>query len=114
MSSDLNGPRRRRSWEPGAGDDQIRSLADSLARVVGGIGPASDIMVIHMVWEELVGNGVAEHCQPRRINDGCLMVEVDQPGWATELRYLEATIVQRLAEKVPDAAITAMRVSVRR
>jgi predicted nucleic acid-binding Zn ribbon protein len=114
MDTGKNRPRRRRSWEPGAGDDQIRTLADSLARVVGGIGPASDIMAIHMVWAEMVGDTVAEHCQPRRISDGCLMVEVDQPGWATELRYLEATIVSRITERVPDAGITTMRVSVRR
>jgi predicted nucleic acid-binding Zn ribbon protein len=106
----------RRRWRSneGSDEDQLRTIADSLARVVGGIGPASDIMAVHTVWAELVGEGVADHCQPRRITDGCLFVEVDMPGWATEVRYLEATIVSRLQDQLPNAGILTMRVAVRR
>ena len=43
-----------------------------------------------------------------------LHVEVDHPGWATEIRYLEHGIIERLAELMPDAGIESMRVSVGR
>jgi hypothetical protein len=43
-----------------------------------------------------------------------LFVEVDMPGWATEVRYLEATIVSRLQDQLPNAGILTMRVAVRR
>jgi predicted nucleic acid-binding Zn ribbon protein len=49
-------------------------------------------------WEEVVGPGIAAHATPRSLTDGVLVVGVDQPGWATQLRYLTNDLLQRLKE----------------
>ena len=49
-------------------------------------------------WEEAVGVAVAAHVQPVRLDGTRLVVEVDDPAWATQLRFLEATMKSRLAE----------------
>ena len=48
-------------------------------------------------WPEVVGEAVAAHATPVKIERGRLLVNVDEPGWATQLRYLEADLIGRLA-----------------
>ena len=47
-------------------------------------------------WEEAVGEAVARHVQPLRLDGSRLVVEVDDPAWATQLRFLEANLRERL------------------
>lgn len=47
-------------------------------------------------WEEAVGAAVALHVQPVKLDGTTLVVEVDDPGWATQLRFLEPTMRNRL------------------
>ena len=69
-------------------DDVLRSLRRPGLRATVGV---------FANWDEIVGPHVAAHAQPVSPIDGRLVVEVDQPGWATQLRFLEADLVSRLA-----------------
>ena len=48
-------------------------------------------------WEEAVGPQIAAHARPAALVDGCLVVEVDHPTWATQLRFLETDLLTRSA-----------------
>jgi predicted nucleic acid-binding Zn ribbon protein len=50
-------------------------------------------------WDELVGPVVARHVRPLRLEGGTLLVAVDQPPWATQVRVLAPGILARLAEQ---------------
>ncbi len=43
-----------------------------------------------------MGPNVGANSRPVRLRDGVLTVAVADPAWATQLRFLEATLVQRL------------------
>ena len=47
-------------------------------------------------WTDAVGEVVAEHARPVKLDGDRLLVEVDEPGWATQLRFLEADVIARL------------------
>ena len=94
--------------------DDPKELGASLQQVVGGLGARSVMLDLHGRWPEVVGDAVAEHCRPRRLEGTHLSVEVDHPGWATELRYLEGQILQRLTEVLPETAVESMSVVVAR
>ena len=47
-------------------------------------------------WAELVGPAVARHARPLRLEGGTLVVAVDEPPWATQLRVLSPGILSRL------------------
>jgi predicted nucleic acid-binding Zn ribbon protein len=48
-------------------------------------------------WTEVVGEAVAAHCQPGRLDaDGTLQVIADSAAWATQLSYLQGTLLDRL------------------
>jgi predicted nucleic acid-binding Zn ribbon protein len=78
------------------------SLHESIASVVAGLkgpSPRSDIRSLGTLfhrWSDAVGEVVAAHARPVSFDDGRLLVEVDDPAWATEMKFLEADIVARL------------------
>jgi predicted nucleic acid-binding Zn ribbon protein len=96
------------------GDRDLRPLGGALERVVGGLGARSVMLDLHREWSTIVGEAVADHCRPQRLENGRLVVEVDHPGWATELRFLEARIIERVSEILPDMVVTTMSVTVTR
>ena len=65
-------------------------------------------------WEDVVGPHVAAHARPALLDDGRLVVEVDEPGWATQLRFLEGELLERLAAVAGAGAVRSIEVRVRR
>jgi predicted nucleic acid-binding Zn ribbon protein len=70
-------------------DDVVRSLRGTGARSLAGVFAR---------WEEAVGPQVAAHARPASLADGCLVIDVDHPTWATQLRFLEADLLRRLRD----------------
>lgn len=56
-------------------------------------------------WEEVVGATVARHARPLTLAGGVLSVGVDQPAWATQVRMLASTILDRVAEVTGEAPV---------
>jgi predicted nucleic acid-binding Zn ribbon protein len=95
--------------------DEPRPLSSSLDRVLRSL-KAPDTRATGAVfgrWEEIVGARVAAHARPVKLEDGRLVVEVDDPAWATQLRFLEADLVTRLSE-AGGLAVTSVDVRVAR
>lgn len=96
-------------------------LGESLSAVVrslrneAGVSTASagDMGGVFGRWEEAVGAAVALHVQPVKLDGTKLVVEVDDPAWATQLRFLESTLKERL-HAVAGVAIEVIDVRVRR
>ena len=61
-------------------------------------------------WDEAVGPTVAVHVRPVRLDQGVLLVEADEPAWATQVKFLASTISARLAEV---AGVEVDRIEVR-
>ena len=70
-------------------DDVVRSLRGTGARSLSGVFAR---------WEEAVGPQVAAHASPASLADGCLVIDVDHPTWATQLRFLERDLIVRLRD----------------
>jgi predicted nucleic acid-binding Zn ribbon protein len=64
-------------------------------------------------WEDIVGTAVAAHSWPVSLSRGTLTIAVDQPGWATQLTYLETDLRRRLDEVVEAGQVQRVRVTVR-
>jgi hypothetical protein len=62
-------------------------------------------------WDEIVGDTVAAHVQPVRLDRGRLIVEVSDPGWATQIRLLADTVCQRIRD-VTGTVVDAVEVRV--
>jgi predicted nucleic acid-binding Zn ribbon protein len=100
-----------------SGPDELHPVSESLDEVVRGLRGGSTARAVAGVfaeWAELVGPQIAAHAKPVSLVEGRLLVEVDEPGWATQLRYLEADILGRLAPAAGAGAPTSLEVRVRR
>ncbi len=59
-----------------------------------------------------MGADVAAHARLVSVRDGVLTVAVDDPIWATQLRYLETAVVERAAALLGPSSVTSLRVRV--
>jgi predicted nucleic acid-binding Zn ribbon protein len=64
-------------------------------------------------WDELVGPMVAARTRPVSLVRGVLVVVVEQPAWAAQLRWLEADLLRRFDEALGTGVVTSLRVRVR-
>jgi predicted nucleic acid-binding Zn ribbon protein len=89
-------------------------LRDSLDAVVRALhGPsARTVEGVFARWEEAVGAEIAAHARPSALHDGCLVVTVDHPTWATQLRFLEADLLAKLAEVTRPGEVSAIQLRV--
>jgi predicted nucleic acid-binding Zn ribbon protein len=79
----------------------MRSLRGPSREAVGGVFGR---------WSEAVGEQVAQHVRPIKLDGTVLVVEVDDPAWATQVKFLSAMITDRLLEV---AAVEVERIDVR-
>lgn len=98
----------------------VRSLRDDPAVAAGtaqgktaGGQMASQMGNVFGRWAEAVGDAVAAHVKPIKLDGSKLVVEVDDPAWATQLRFLETAMKQRLLD-VAGAVIDSIEARVRR
>ncbi|MDQ1402460.1 MAG: hypothetical protein QOG03_776 [Actinomycetota bacterium] len=79
-----------------------------------GAPKAGALAAVFDKWEEIVGERVAAHTHPVRLSNGALVVSVDEPGWATQLRFLEADLLRRCADVAGPGSVTRIEVKVGR
>lgn len=82
-------------------DDVVRSLRGPSRAAVGGVFGR---------WDEAVGEQVARSVRPLKLDEGVLVVEVDDPAWATQVKFLTPMITERLQSI---AGVTVERIDVR-
>jgi predicted nucleic acid-binding Zn ribbon protein len=107
-------------WRPlttpdGAGSGGPRPVGASLDRVARrlGVDRASTLPALFDRWSELVGEGIASRSEPRALRGTVLVVAVDDPGWATQLRWLEADLVATIEGALGAGTVTALELVVR-
>ena len=53
-------------------------------------------------WREIVGDPIADNVTPVRLDDKRLVVEVSEPAWATQFKFLEQQVIHTLREHLGD------------
>ena len=97
------------------GDDPlpVTDALDGLLRSLRGGAGRAEVGGVFGRWEEVVGSALAANVRPVRLEHGTLLVEVDEPAWATQVRYLADDVIARLAD-VSGVTIERIEVRVRR
>lgn len=114
-SDDGGGSERRasRTWSaPGPDRRDPQPFAAVLAKLVADRGwqqPAAEATVFGR-WPKVVGEDVAEHSRPVKLENGVLTVEAVSTAWATQLRLLASSLLKRIAGEVGHGVVTRLNV----
>jgi len=91
------------------------TLQGQLSRLLSSLGSddAASVSGVFGAWGELVGAAVAQHVQPVKLDRSTLVVEVDDAHWATEMRFLEASLCEKIS-RLTTTPVTSLEVRVKR
>ncbi len=89
-------------------------IGELLDRVVRGLGaPGVDVLdQVFGHWPEVAGD-LAGHARPVVVRDDMLVVAVDEPAWATEVRFRQSELLGRLGERIGTGRVTRVEVRLR-
>lgn len=95
---------------PGGRDPQL--LGDVVAHLLRERDWVADVSVGGVVgrWREVVGDQVADHCEPETFEDKVLVVRADSTAWATQVRLLAPQLLERLAHEVGEGVVETVTV----
>lgn len=101
----LDGRRARRSYD-------VPRFGAIVSKEIAERGWAEDMargwVLNH--WDELVGEKIAQHTRVEMIKDQKIFITCDSTAWATNLKYMQTTILQTIAEKIGPNQIVGLRI----
>ncbi|MGH9210590.1 MAG: DciA family protein [Acidimicrobiales bacterium] len=101
---------------PGRGPEPSR-LGEVLDRTLRSFGTPTSVSGIEVVferWSDVVGEAMAARTRPVHIDGDTLVIGCDEPAVATHVRFLQAELVERLAELSGDRRLGRIEVRVDR
>ena len=92
-----------------------RALNEVLGKVLRRmrVSDQSSAIGLFSGWIQIVGDTIADHVAPKRLEKRVLVVEVDDPAWATQLKFLESQLIATLRDSVGDE-VESLEIRVRR
>ena len=111
--------RRRGIGERGRGEPSTKgvgrdpmTLGDQLDRLLRDRDWRVDVAAGSVMgrWAEIVGPEVAAHAAPVSFEEGVLTVRAESTAWATQLRWLGSTLLERMDRAVGTGVVTDLRV----
>lgn len=85
----------------GAGRDP-RPMSDAVTTLLRRMGWAEQIEITSVTarWREVVGDQIADRCEPLGFEDGVLTVKATSTAWATQLTLMKGQLMHRLNEEL--------------
>ncbi|MEN8582650.1 DciA family protein [Burkholderia sp. RS01] len=87
-------------------------LGKVVGRLVAERGWTSPVAVgsVMAEWPTLVGPEIAAHCTPESFTDTTLHVRCDSTAWATQLRLLSISLLDKFRTELGDGVVTSIQV----
>jgi predicted nucleic acid-binding Zn ribbon protein len=98
---------------PDSGPQPLGASLDEVSQRLG-IADSRGLGRLFAHWRDIVGPAMAEHVQPVRVDRDSLVVSVDHPAWATQVRHLGSELLDRVADESGLARPGRVEVRIRR
>lgn len=107
--------RRRVGSGPGSGRRDGRDfglIGEQIEAMVAERGWDVDVAVGSVMgrWEQIVGPEVSAHTVPVTFEDAVLTVRCDSTAWATQLRMMSSTLLQRISDDIGPGIVGELRI----
>jgi len=87
--------------------DSLKSTRSLIEGLLGNLGISNKIEQhrIWSVWQEAVGEHIAQHAIPSRIRNNVLEVKVAHPVWMQQLQLLKPRLLKQINQHLGDTPI---------
>ncbi|MGN2635084.1 DUF721 family protein [Nocardia takedensis] len=108
------GARRRTGWSGARPDDRdpqlLFALAGTIAKNRGWSTKVAEGMVFGR-WPAVVGEDIASHAVPVKLENGVLSISAESTAWATQLRMLQKQILAKINAAVGQGVVTSLKIA---
>jgi len=107
--------RRRRTVDdeniPFAPGRDPRGVADVLSDLTREAGWDAQLAREDVVraWDQVAGEGTAQHTRPVAFSEGTLTVQADSTAWAKQLQLMRSQILSEIVRRFPEAGVDTVR-----
>lgn len=109
-----SGDRSRRRWSgsgPDSRDPQPFGLMIGKVVKQHGWEPRISEGTLFGMWPSIVGDDIAAHAEPTRLEGTVLHVSASSTAWATQLRYMQSQILAKIAKVIGHGMVTSLRIT---
>lgn len=87
--------------------DSLKSTRSLIEGLLGNLGISNKIEQhkIWSIWQDAVGEHIAEHATPSRIRNNVLEIKVVHPVWMQQLQLLKPRLLKQINEHLGDTPI---------
>ncbi len=92
---------KKRSSQPFSPGREPAAMSDAVESLLRRMGWTEQIEVSGVTarWREVVGDQIADHCEPLTFDEGVLTVKASSTAWATQLSIMSGQIRHRINEE---------------
>ncbi len=90
------------------------TLGQSIERFLSLMGAptVSTLSSLDDQWPNIVGPALAAHSRPIEVRDGVLIVGCSDPSWASQIKWMDASIRERFAELFDGLVISRIQLRI--
>ncbi len=94
----------------GAGRDP-RAMDANVAAFLRRMGWTENIEVAAVTarWREVIGDQIADHCEPVSFEEGVLLLRASSSAWATQMQLMSGQVRHRLNEEFGREVVKELR-----
>lgn len=101
--------RSSQPFSPGRDPAPMSDAVDSLLRRMGWTEQI-EVSAVTGRWREVVGDKIADHCEPLTFDEGILTVRATSTAWATQLGIMSGQIRHRINEEFGREIVRELKV----
>ena len=101
--------RESQPFSPGRDPAPMSDAVDALLRRMGW-NEQIEVSGVTGRWREVVGDQIADHCEPQSFEEGVLTVKADSTAWATQLGIMSGQIRHRINEEFGREIVRELKV----
>ena len=88
-----------------------RAMSENVRALLGRMGWTEHIEVASVTarWREVIGDHIADHCEPVTFDEGVLVLRASSSAWATQMQLMSGQVRHRINEEFGREVVKELR-----
>jgi predicted nucleic acid-binding Zn ribbon protein len=88
-----------------------RAMSENVRAFLGRMGWSEHVEVASVTarWRDVIGDQIADHCEPVTFEDGILVLRASSSAWATQMQLMSGQVRHRINEEFGREVVKELR-----